>query len=240
MFKGLDTPRSLDVALIAFATAESRLQVIFVMIRVTGEAGLLSQLGKIVLGTTFALGSVAFFTGNLSVFADQLVARFTLMIKFGVFPAHIVVAGATLFVCIFFCEKVNVVFLVAFLTGGAEPEKVDVVFARFLIPSLFGMALGTGDFGVGTMKVETRLAVIKFLRIHIGRVMAAAFVIVVTGDTRTLGQTMERMPLLDGLLDLDVTSKTFAVWHTLARIVALETVAVLQIFVTGHQRAGSE
>ena len=62
---------------------------------------------------------MAFFAGDLCVFTNQLIACLTLVIKFGVFPAHIVMTKATFFFRKFLCKKVNIVFFMTFFAGRA-------------------------------------------------------------------------------------------------------------------------
>jgi hypothetical protein len=194
---------------------------ILVVIRMTAETAFLGELGEIILHTAFALGSVAFFAGYLSVFADQGIAGLPFVIEFGVFPAHIVMASATLFVGEFFREKVDIVLFVALFTRRAQAKKVGVVFPGFLVVTLFDMTLGASDLGVGTMEIEARFAMVEPLFVDTGGVVSTTLMIVMTGDTGAFGQAVKGMPLLDGLFDLHVTGEAFAVRHPLASVVAL-------------------
>jgi hypothetical protein len=119
VLKLFNAPGSLSVALITFAATEARLKMILVMIGVAGKAAFLLQLGKIVFRATFTIGGVTFFAGCLCVFTNQLIACLTLVIEFGVFPAHIVVTKATFFFRKFIRKKVNVVFFMTFFAGRA-------------------------------------------------------------------------------------------------------------------------
>ena len=180
---------------------------------------------------------MAFFAGNILVFSDQGVSRLPLVIKFGILPTHIVVARATLFVGKFFGKKVHVVFFVTLFARRAETKKVNVILAGFFVRPFVGMALGASDLGVSTVEIKTRLTVVEFFLVYVGCVMIPALMIVMAGDTGAFGQPVKGASLLNRLLDLNVTGETFTVRNPLPCVVAFETVAVLQVFMTSHQWA---
>lgn len=172
--------------------------------------------------------------------ANEGISRLFFMIKRSVFPADIVMAGATFFGGPFSRKKVYVIFLVTRLTGGAQTEKVSLALTRLFVAAFICMTLGTGDLRVGTVQDKTGLGMVEFFLIDLRRIMTAPLMIAVASDTSALCKPMKRIFFLNRLLNRRVTNKAFAIRDTLTRIMALEAISVLEIFVTSHERSGCQ
>jgi hypothetical protein len=104
---------------------------------------------------------------------------------------------------------------------------VGVGFPGGFVCPFFCVAFDTGDLGVGPMKGKTRLTVVKVFLVYISGIMTPTFVVVVTGNTRTLCQSVKRLLLTDRFFDLHVAVQAFAVRYPLPCVMALKAIPVL-------------
>ena len=104
---------------------------------------------------------------------------------------------------------------------------MGIVFSRGFIRPFFCVALDTGDLGVGSMKSKTRLAVVKVFLVYARCIMTPTLMVVVTGNTRTISQSVKRLLLTDRFFDLHMAVQTFAVRYPLTCVMALQAIPVL-------------
>lgn len=244
MFEETLLPVLLVVAAQTLAALKAWREVRLVLIFMASQTFLGRELRKVVFDIVLAFGNVAALAAFLRVGPDQGIPRLASVIEFlDALPGFGDMATpAVLRLKLGRLEEVDVVFR---MTAQASPallaEELRFILSGHLLRTFLRMAARTFRTRMRTVEDIAGPRVIEVLLIEGVDDVVSAFVLLVAIDTGlAVHKTVEMLLHLDVGIDVLVAIQTLGIRHAAARLVAFQTVFVLEILMPEDQRSRRE